>query len=50
MWNRDTGEVLESSADILNEFLDNDKVRKPINIQGTLDNTYNNFDKASNND
>lgn len=45
MWNRDTGEVLESSAAILNEFLD-DKVRKLINIQGIFDNTYNIFDKA----
>lgn len=45
MWNRDTGEALESSADILDEFSD-DKVRKLINIQGIFDNTYNIFDKA----
>lgn len=39
MWNRDTGEALESSADILDEFSD-DKVRKLINIQGIFDNTF----------
>lgn len=46
MWNRDTGEALESRADILDEFLDNEKVRKLINIQGIFDNTDNIFDKA----